>query len=313
MPNPFAPHASLDCPRRALLLNVSAFVLWASATLLFKLLAHLPVWDVFAYRVLGSLVWCMLFLALGGALGQAVQVLRSPRQLGLLLVSSGLIACNWFLVIWAVANDRLLDASLGYYLSPLLSVLLAHCMFGEPSGRREWLAGGLCLVGVLLIVCSNPVLQVPWVGLTVAASFALYSAVKKRSTVPALIGLGMETMIAAIPASALLIYSLQAGPQIAYSLGDWGLLIALGLITTVPMWLYIASVKTLSLTTVGFLQYLNPTLMFLLAVLLFAEPVGSFALAGFVVIWCALLGLLLSKALGWRGHATPVPASTRVV
>lgn len=307
MPRTFAPFAPVESPRQALLLNVSAFVLWASATLLFKLLTHLPVWEVFAYRVLGSLLWCLLLLALGGALGGAWQILRTPRQLGGLLLSSGLIACNWFLVIWAVANERLLDASLGYYLSPLLSVLLARLLFREPSGRRELATAGLCLLGVLLIVAGEHNPAVPWIGLCIAASFALYSALKKRSTVPPLLGLGLETALAALPASALLLYGGLGTPASnAYSLMDWSLLAALGLITTLPMWLYIASVKALSLTTLGFLQYLNPTLMFLLAVLLFGEPAGALKLAGFGLIWCALLGLLLSTALaGWRGRWRP--------
>ncbi len=242
MPN--LPIATPLCPRQALLLNISAFLLWASATLLFKLLAHLPVWEVFAYRVLGSLAWCVLGLVLIRALGQAWRILGSPRQLAVLLLSSALIACNWFLVIWAVAQERLLDASLGYYLSPLLSVLLAHWLFREPSGRREWLAAALCLAGVMLIVTGEQHLQVPWIGLTIAATFALYSAVKKRSTVPPLLGLTLETALAAIPAGGLLLYSgLGAAAAVQYSTHDWALLLALGLITTLPKWLYIASVK----------------------------------------------------------------------
>nr|WP_298138808.1 EamA family transporter RarD [uncultured Pseudomonas sp.] len=313
MPN--VPIATPLCPRQALLLNVSAFLLWASATLLFKLLAHLPVWEVFAYRVLGSLAWCVLGLTVAGALGQAWRILGSGRQLALLLLSSALIACNWFLVIWAVAHERLLDASLGYYLSPLLSVLLAHWLFREPGGRREWLAGSLCLVGVMLIVAGEHSLQVPWIGLTIAATFALYSAVKKRSTVAPLLGLALETALAAIPASGVLLYSsIDNGATVQYATRDWLLLGALGLITTLPMWLYIASVKALSLTTVGFLQYLNPTLMFLLAVLLFGEPVGAYKLAGFGLIWCALLGLLLSAALsGWQHRTQRLSHSTRVI
>lgn len=293
---PFAALRLAQRPQHALLLNISAFVLWASATLLFKLLAHLPVWEVFAYRVLGSLAWCGLFLALGGALTEAWRLVRSPRQMRALLLSSGLIAGNWFLVIWAVAHNRLLDASLGYYLSPLLSVLLAHQLFGEPCGRREVAAAGLCLAGVGLIVMTGTSPQIPWLGLSIAASFALYSASKKHSSVPAILGLSLETALAAIPATALLLYSGLTGPASTYSLGDCGLLVALGLITTLPMWLYISSVKHLSLTTVGFLQYLNPTLMFLLAVLVFDEPFEPLKLLGFALIWSALTGLLLGKA-----------------
>jgi len=296
-------------PSRALLLNISAFLLWASATLVFKALDHLPVWDVFAYRVIGSLGWCALLLWLGGSLTETWQTLRSGQERWQLLISSGLIACNWFLVIWAVAHNRLLDASLGYYLSPVLSVVLAHLLFGEPWGRREQLTSALCLCGVAMIVAGAQDLQVPWTGLVIAMTFALYSAVKKRCQTPALIGLGVETTLVALPAAALLLLShWDASASIGPRPSDWLWLVLLGLITTVPMWLYIASVKALSLTTVGFLQYLNPTLMFILAITLFGETFSGLKLAGFALIWCALAGLLLSNALRWqRTHAISRP------
>lgn len=297
MPSMFS-LTTVTCPRSALLLNISAFVLWASATLVFKALEHVPVWDVFAYRVLGSLVWCALLLWLGGSLAVTWRTLRSGGERWRLLLSSALIASNWFLVIWAVAQNRLLDASLGYYLSPLLSVVLAHLLFGERWSRREQLTSALCLGGVMLVVIGEQNLQIPWTGLIIASTFALYSAVKKRAETPALIGLGVETALAAIPATALLLLN-HWGASVSTSLRpvDWLWLLLLGLITTVPMWLYIASVKALSLTTIGFLQYLNPTLMFVLAVTLFDERFSTLKLTGFVLIWCALLGLLLSNAL----------------
>lgn len=300
MPSTFSLSA-VTCPRRALLLNISAFLLWASATVVFKALDHLPVWDVFAYRVLGSLGWCALLLWLGGSLAEAWRMLRSGHERWRLLISSALIACNWFLVIWAVAQNRLLDASLGYYLSPLLSVLLAHLLFGERWSRREQLTSALCLGGVLLIIAGAQNLQIPWTGLIIAMTFALYSAVKKRTETPALLGLGVETALAAVPATALLLLSHWGAPaSTPFRPDDWLWLLLLGLLTTVPMWLYIASVKALSLTTVGFLQYLNPTLMFILAVGLFDEKFSTLKLAGFALIWCALLGLLLSNALRWH-------------
>jgi len=292
--------------RTALLLNISAFLLWASATLLFKQLQHLPVWELFAQRILWSLAWCLLFLAGTGALGELRLLFRARRSLGILLLSTLLIASNWFLVIWAVGAGQLLDASLGYYLAPIFSVLLGKLLFQEASRRGEWWCLGLCLLGVLLIACASGQPNFPWVGLSIALSFALYSALKKRVRIAPLAGLTVETALAALPAALILLGgSLRQAAALPYSATDGLLLVAIGLLTTLPMLFYIQSVKHLSMTAIGYLQYLNPSLMFLLAVFAFAEPLNRLKLLGFGLIWLSLLHLLLRGSHGQGRTSQP--------
>lgn len=288
----------------ALPLNAGAYLLWASATLLFKRLDHLPLGQVFAHRVLWSLVFCFVILAATGRMTELGGALRSRRQLMLLVPTSLLIASNWLLVIWAVGTGNLLDASLGYYLAPLCSVLLAKGWLRESWRPNEPAYLGLSAVGVGLIFVAAGPDGVPWLGLVIAFTFALYSALKKIGDVPPLAGLTLETAIAAVPAALYVVAGVLGG-------GDWlpaavperALLVAIGLVTTLPMLFYVVSVRFLSLTLVGYLQFLNPTLMFLFAVVLFNEPLDGIRLAGFALIWATVLHRFLVDWRGGRGLA----------
>lgn len=278
---------------QALVLNISAYLLWAGATVLFKALAHVPVWQLFAYRVLGALLVCSLMLWLSGHWRAARRLLAEPLLLGGLLLSGLLIASNWLMVIWAVANERLLEASLGYYLAPLCSLLLARGVFGEPFAAREGWALAVCGLGVAVLLASSGVQQWPWPGLLIALTFAAYSALKKRSSVPPWLALTLETLWVALPVAVWLIAEAsQARLQPLQALDVVGLA-SLAVLTTAPLWLYLASLPALSLLSVSFLQYLNPTLMFVLAVWLFAEPLAPLKLLGFVLIWAGVLLWLL--------------------
>lgn len=279
--------------RLALPLNVCAYLLWASATLLFKRLEHLPLWQVFAHRVLWSLLFCFLILTLAFRLTELGRAVRSRRQLVLLAATSLLIASNWLLVIWSVGAGRLMEASLGYYLAPLCSILLAKSWLHERWRPGEPLNLALGAAGVLLVSLAIAETAVPWLGLVIALTFALYSAVKKIGDVPPLAGLTLETAIVAAPV-AIGMAALSGGAWLPAAPSDRMLLIGIGLVTTLPMLFYVTSVPFLSLTLVGYLQFLNPTLMFLVAVLVFREPVDVARLAGFVLIWAALLRQLLA-------------------
>ncbi len=278
----------------ALALNVSAYLLWASAALLFKQLEHLPAWLVLAQRILWSLLFCGLILLLyrgRAALAELASLVHTPRQLAWLPLSSLLIASNWLMVIWAVGAGRLQDASLGYYLAPALSLLLAKRLFHEPWRTGEPLCLGLCVLGAGLVALAGGLQQVPWIGLLIALTFALYSALKKAVSMPPLAGLSLETAVAAIPAALYLL--IQREQSAALSSSDLQWLVAIGLVTTLPMLFYVISLRHLPLTIVGNLQYLNPSLMFLLAVLVFQENLNALKLAGFSLIWAALLYQLL--------------------
>ncbi|MET1079298.1 MAG: EamA family transporter RarD [Pseudomonas sp.] len=281
---------------RALALNISAYLLWASATLLFKYLGHLPVWQVFAQRVVWSLLFCGLLLLLyrgRAAFSELYQLLRVPAHWLWLPLSSLLIASNWLLVIWAVDVGRLQEASLGYYLAPLFSLLLGKQLFQEPWRAGEPLSIGLCLLGAGLIALAGGLQQLPWAGLAIALTFAGYSALKKKLGLPPLAGLSLETLLAALPA-AVYLASLDPTASDALGLPEYGVLVAIGAVTTLPMLFYVMSLRHLPLTTVSQLQYLNPSLMFILAVVLFKEPLSPLKMAGFGLIW----GTLLWQQLG---------------
>jgi chloramphenicol-sensitive protein RarD len=289
--------SSFHSNRLALALNVSAYLLWASATLLFKRLEHLPVWQVFAQRVLWSLLFCLIILACYQGFGELRSLLRQPRRLILLPLTSVLIASNWLLVIWAVDIGRLQDASLGYFLAPLFSLLLAKLCFKEPWRSGEPICLLLCLLGVALAGAAAGLHGLPWIGLLIAVTFACYSALKKVSGLSPLDGLSLETLVVAVPAGLFLLANgLHQRNGAAYAPEDHLLLLAVGLVTTLPMLFYVISVRQLSLTTIGQLQYLNPSLMFLLAVLVFDEPLSGLKLAGFGLIWTALLYQMLVTA-----------------
>lgn len=278
---------------QALLANLLAFALWALATLMFKQLDHLPVWQVFAWRVLTSLLCCLALLALTRQLGNAVAGLGKAQQWPPLLASSALIACNWFLVIWAIAHGQLLGASLGYFLSPLISVWLAQWLFGEPGGKPVQWASLACLAGISLVTQADATLTGALIGVVIACSFAAYGVIRKRSPLPPLIAASQETTLIALPAACILVATGLDASWGDYQLSDASGLAALGLLTTVPLWLYVYSLAHLPLSLVGWLQYLNPTLMFVIALVVFGEPVSLTKLLGFAMIWSALLGLLL--------------------
>lgn len=285
-----------DLPRTlALLANLLAFVLWAMATLVFKQLEHLPVWQVFAWRVLASLLCCLLLLGLTRQLSQALASLSQMNHWPSILASSLLIACNWLLVIWAIANGQLLGASLGYFLSPLLSVWLAQWLFDEPLNWSIALSSLVCLSGVVLIMQTDATLSGTLLGLVIASSFAAYGVLRKRSPLPALIAASQETALIAVPAMGILVTTGLGSTWVTYNLTDTGLLLSLGLLTTLPLWLYVHSLAHLPLSLVGWLQYLNPSLMFVIAIVFFEENISPTKLLGFGLIWGALLGLLLAN------------------
>jgi chloramphenicol-sensitive protein RarD len=300
--------------RLALPLNISAYLFWATATVLFKQLAHLPIWLVFAHRIVWSLASCMLLLTVTRSWPLLWQTVRSAQQWKWLWITSLLIASNWFLVIWAIGQGHLLDASLGYYFAPLISLVLAKLGLHEawkPSER--WLLA-LAGSGVLLIALTAGLHSFPWLALIIATTFAAYGALKKLGQVPPLVGLTLETALVAIPAGLYLAW-LAAHGQVWWpsATQDRSLLLLIGAVTTVPMLLYVLSVRFLSLSLVSNLQFLNPTLMFLVAGLLFHEALNPWRLFGFGLIWAGLLVRFIASSVSVSPPAPlhrPLPATS---
>jgi chloramphenicol-sensitive protein RarD len=210
-----------------------------------------------------------------------------------------LVAINWLTYVWAVTHGRTLDASLGYFLLPLFNVALGVLLLGERLVRGEWLGVGLAATGVVFLALVSP--RLPWVALVLAASFSTYGLVKKRTELPAAEGMALETGLLALPALAVLGW-LAARGQLVFGTAGAGMdawLVSTGLITTVPLVAFAIAARRLTLAALGMLQYISPTLQFLLGVLVLQEPVDARRLAGFAVVW---LGLIVFSGAAWRRH-----------
>ncbi|NIR30508.1 MAG: EamA family transporter RarD [Gammaproteobacteria bacterium] len=267
---------------------LGAFGIWGLAPLYYKAVAAVPAPEVLAHRVFWAMVLLCLALALGGRGHQIRQELRDPQRLRFYPVTAALVSVNWLTFIWAIQNDRVLEASLGYYINPLVSVVLGVVFLSERLSMPQLVAVILAALGVINLVVGYG--SLPWVSLTLAASFGCYGLLRKRAGIGAALGLGIETLLLAPVALGFLAYRAAQGAgafgRVSFTL-DLALMFA-GVITAVPLVLFLQAARRLRLSTVGLMQYLAPTLQFLLAVVVFREPFGAAHLLTFVCIWAAL-------------------------
>ena len=281
---------------------VSTYLAWGLLPVYFKALRPVPAVEVLAHRVVWSLV---LLAAIVAALSGARALAAPFRRLPVLAVSTALIATNWLVYIWAVQSGRVLEASLGYFVNPLVNVLLGVAFLGETLSRRQRVAVAIAAAGVAVLVVRAG--AIPWVGLALATSFGLYGLVRKRAAIEPLGGLLAETAL--LGPAALLFLAWRA----ANGAGAFGtapgvtlLLLAAGPITAVPLVAFGLAVHRLRLSTMGLIQYLAPTGQFLLAVLLYREPFGSAHAAAFALIW-ASLAIYSWDAIARGARSPPTP------
>lgn len=265
-----------------------AYFIWGVVPLYFKWLAVVPAAEIIAHRILWSVPFIGLLLLAARRLGVLAAYLRQPRLLAVLASSMALLTVNWLVFVWAVNADRVLETSLGYFINPLVSILIGFLLLGERLRFWQRVAVALAAAGV-----ANQVWQIgalPWVSLVLAATFALYGLLRKRAPVDALSGLLIETLIATPLAVAYLFWAAAQGP-LAFGARGAGIDVLLALsgpVTAVPLMLFAFGARRLRLATLGFLQYIAPTLNFLLAVFVFHEPLGGGQLLTFVLIWVGL-------------------------
>ncbi len=271
----------------ALLQALGAYGLWGLLPLFFKQIATVSPWEVVGDRILFSLLLILVVLAFRRGLGDLLGLLRQPRILLALGGSSLLIAANWLVYIWAISESHVVAASLGYFLNPLVNVLLGVTLLRERLDRVQAIAVGVAAVGVALLAAGS--LDTLMLSLALAWSFALYGLVRKLTPVPPLAGLGVETLILSLPAAGLLLW-LDGDSGLAF--GDEThtsvLLMLSGAITTVPLVLFASGARHLSMVTLGLLQYIAPTVQFLLGVLLFGETLSPVQWASFALVWAGL-------------------------
>jgi chloramphenicol-sensitive protein RarD len=294
--------------RTGLLCAASAFFIWGAVPIYFAWLKAVPAFEIIAHRVLWSMVFLVLLLRATRGFGEVRAVLREPRLLARLAGSSALITLNWLTFVWAVNAGRILDTSLGYYITPLVNVLLGLLFLRERLRRAQWVAVLLALLGVLNQVWRLG--QLPWISLVLAASFGSYGLFRKQIRVDPVVGLLVETTIAAPFAFAYLVRLESTGGLrfLHAGRGIDALLMFLGVLTAVPLTLFAAGAQRLRLSTVGFLQYIAPSMTFLLAVFVFGEPLGAAQVTTFLFIWA---GIAVYAADNWRAarQAARAPAS----
>ncbi|MFK3942472.1 EamA family transporter RarD [Pseudomonas monteilii] len=275
-------------PRRGYLLGLAAYIVWGLFPLYFKAIQSVPAAEIIVHRVLWSAVIGALLLMVWKHPGWWQALRDHPRRLAILALSGTLIAGNWLTYVWAVNNGRMLEASLGYYINPLVNVLLGMLLLGERLRRLQWVAVLLAALGVAQQVWQ--VGSLPWVSLTLALTFGFYGLIRKKAPVAALPGLVVETwMLVPLAVGWLLLNPTASTAQPAFYTSSEALwLIAAGPVTLVPLVCFNAAARHLPYTTLGFLQYLAPTLVLLQAVLLFDEHLSSSTLVAFMFIWAGL-------------------------
>ncbi|MEG3615960.1 EamA family transporter RarD [Isoptericola haloaureus] len=301
------PPAATD--RWGLPLGLSAFLLWGAMPLFFPLLEPAGALEIIAHRIVWSLVFCVVLLAATRSLGSFLAVLRRPRTMGLLTLASALIIVNWTTYVYAVLTGHVLDAALGYFINPLLTVALGVVVLRERLRPAQWLALGLG--GAAVVVLSTGVGGIPWISLVLAGAFGLYSLVKNRvgRGVGALPGLAAETAVATPLALGYLgwLAATGVGTFSTQGVGHALLLVSCGVVTGLPLLLFSAAARRLPLSVVGMLQYLTPFLQFLLGLLVFGEHMPPVRWAGFVLVWVALVVLTVDGVR--RSRATRLAAA----
>lgn len=274
---------------------VAAFFLWGVLPVFWKLLDFLPPASIVAQRTLWSLLILLAILAWRRERKELLAGLRSPRAAGWQLLSGTLLATNWLLYVWATLNGRILEGALGYYLNPFFNMLFGVLWFGERHNRLQLAAIALALCGVALQIPA--VGRFPWVALTLAVTFSLYGVVKKRSPLASRLGLTAETIVLA-PVALVWLSMNSASPAAAFG-GTWAhaaLVAGSGLATTLPLVFFGHAARNISLSTLGILQFLGPTLQFFIGWKLYGETMTGPRLLSFALIWLAV-GIYAADAL----------------
>jgi chloramphenicol-sensitive protein RarD len=267
---------------------LGAYAIWGFVPLFFKLLTTVPPVEVLAQRIVWSLPLCFLIMAFRRQIGEYFSALKDWRALRLLLASSVLIAVNWLVYIFAIFTDHVLAASLGYYLNPLINVLLGMIFLGERLSRLQAVAVAIAGVGVAILLAGA--LDTLWISLTLAVTFGTYGLIRKVAPVGSLPGLAIETTLLlplSLAAAAYYIW-LGDGRGFASDTGISWLLAAGGVVTAVPLLLFATAARKMSYAALGFVQYLAPSIAFLLSLFVFDEPLKPAQLACFLLIWTSI-------------------------
>jgi chloramphenicol-sensitive protein RarD len=275
-------------PHGGLPLAFGAYLIWGFLPLYLRFVHWVPPFEFVGWRIIFTLPLCVLFLLWRRETGKVWAALRQPQTLALLTLSSLLIAVNWVVYIIAIQSGHVFAASLGYYINPLVNVLAGTVLLGERLGSRQWIAVALAATGVSLLAWDAR--EMLWISLVLAVSFSSYGLVRKKVPVESLPGLTIESLILLVPASLTAWYFAQgpAGSSITQGPSAAPLLLLGGVLTAVPLLMFAAAARRMDYSTIGMVQFVAPSIVFLLGVFVFGEPLRPVQLACFVLIWCAI-------------------------
>lgn len=299
-PSPTTAHAHGE-DRSGLLAALSAFTIWGLLPLYLRPLAQVPALQITAHRIVESCLLVFAILAIRGQLGAVRAALADGKTRLRLIGSTVMISINWLVYVWAVGNGHVVDASLGYFINPLVSVMMGVLLLSERLNRAQWLAVALAACGVAYLTVATG--RLPWIALVLALTFGTYGLIRKVVAVESVPGLAVETMLLFPLALGWLLWCEAQGSG-AFGHGSAlvdGLLIGSGVVTALPLTLFAFGARRIRLSTLGLLQYVGPTLQFLGGVFIFREPFPATRLVGFAIIWSAL-GIYVADNL-WRRRA----------
>lgn len=299
----FTSVASRDGNVLGFLAGLGAFLIWGFLVLFWSMLDAVPPLEILCYRIIFSFVTLLPVVLLTGRWGEIAAAARNRKIALIMFASSCTVGCNWFLYIWAVSTGQILETSLGYYINPLVNVLIGFLFLHERPTRLQGVAIGVAAAGVLWSFWGQN--GFPWLGLSLAFTFALYGYIRKTVSVEALPGLFMETVVLTPLALGCIawLYGHGEGFLLQPKLWEGFLLFASGTVTSLPMVLFAYAARHMRLMTLGLLQYISPTCAFFLGIFVFHQELNPSALFTFVCIWLALLLYTLES---WRqAHHLP--------
>lgn len=265
-----------------------SYVMWGLLPIYWKTFTEVGAWEILSHRIIWSVVFVLLLMTVTKKWKQLKEALPDWKSKLAIIVSSLLISANWVIYIWAVNNNHILDASLGYYINPLISVFLGVFFLGERLTKLQWGSIALAAIGVAIMTISFG--NFPWVSITLAITFGLYGLAKKKVKIEPLIGLTLETLIV-LPIALLYLVGFEHGGVAFAVLPTWKIAILLlaGVATALPLLLFAEGAKRLSLSALGFLQYISPTLTLILGILVYDEAFTTVDQIAFGFIWSALV------------------------
>ena len=306
-PSPLPEAAIPRSPQTSgLLYALSAYLAWGLSPIYFKALRPSGPLEILSWRVAASVALLGIMTVAMGRWGEVARSLSDRRRALTFVATTLLISCNWILYIWSVNSGHLLEASMGYFMNPLVTILLGVVFLKEGLDRRQKFAVGLAAVGVVWLVVTHG--KLPWISLVLAVTFALYALLRKKARIDAVAGLLVETSFLAPLAVGWLVWLWWRGEaHFGTSTGMSALLLSAGAVTALPLVWFTLGVHRLRLSTMGILQYVAPTLQFLLAVLAYREPFGAAQAVTFVFIWAGL-ALYTVDAIGKAGRHLPQPS-----